>query len=162
VSDTTVTATPGGHEVIISRGFRATRDRVFEAYTNPELVVQWMGPSAFTMAIDSWETVAGGKWRYVSTDPAGNDFGFHGVYHDVVKDERIVQTFEFEGASGRVSLNVIRFEENEGETTVTSTAVFETVEDRDSIINTGLEDGAHEGYERLASLLDDEHAVPQE
>jgi uncharacterized protein YndB with AHSA1/START domain len=124
MSDTTVTATPGGHEVRVSREFRASRDRVFEAYTDPGLFVQWMGPSAFTMAIVSCETVAEGTWRYVCTDPAGNDVGFHGVYHDVVKDERIVQTFEFEGAPGHVSFTVIRFEENEGKTTVTSTAIL--------------------------------------
>jgi uncharacterized protein YndB with AHSA1/START domain len=159
VSGTAITATPGGHEVVITREFRATRDRVFAAYINPQLVVQWMGPSTFTMAIDRWETVPGGKWRYVSTDPAGNDFGFHGVYHDVVTDERIVHTFEFEGAPGRVSLNVIRFEEAEGRTTVTSTAVFETIEDRDSMVRSGLENGAREGFERLASLLSDESTV---
>lgn len=154
MSDTTVTATPNSYEVVISREFNASKERVFEAYTNSELYVQWMGPSALDMKIDSWDTVPGGKWRYVSKDPAGNEYGFHGVYHDVVKDERIVQTFEFEGMPGHVSFNVIRFEEKDGKTTITSTAVFETVADRDGMVSSGMESGARESFERLAALLD--------
>jgi uncharacterized protein YndB with AHSA1/START domain len=153
MSDTTVTATPNSYEVITSREFNASKDKVFEAYTNPELFVQWMGPSVLSMKIESMDTAPGGKWRYVSTDPAGAEYGFHGVYHDVVKDERIVQTFEFEGVPGHVSFNVIRFDEKDGKTTVTSTAVFETVADRDGMVSTGMESGARESFERLAALL---------
>jgi uncharacterized protein YndB with AHSA1/START domain len=153
MSDTTVTATPGGYEVVISREFNASKDKVFAAYTDPELFVQWMGPSALDMKIDVWDTVAGGKWRYVSKDPAGNEYAFRGVYHDVVKDERIVQTFEFEAMAGHVSFNVIRFAENDGKTTVTSVAVFETPADRDGMVASGMESGAREGFDRLATLL---------
>jgi uncharacterized protein YndB with AHSA1/START domain len=153
VSETIITATPGGHEVIIAREFSATKGKVFEAYINPQVFVQWMGPVSFSMTIDCWETAPGGKWRYVSTNPAGEDFGFHGVYHDVVEDERIAQTFEFEGAPGHVSFNVVRFAETEGKTTVTSTAVFETIEDRDTMVTSGLESGARGSFARLASLL---------
>ncbi|MDB5181853.1 MAG: ATPase [Candidatus Saccharibacteria bacterium] len=153
MSETTVTATPNSYEVITSREFNATKDKVFEAYTNPELFVQLMGPSVLSMKIESMDTVPGGKWRYVSTDPTGAEYGFHGVYHDVIKDERIVQTFEFEGVPGHVSFNVIRFDETDGKTTVTSTAVFETIADRDGMVSTGMESGARESFERLATLL---------
>ena len=157
--ETGVTATPGGHEVIVVRTFSAPKRRVFEAYVDPRLFVRWMGPSDFAMTIDRWETVPGGKWRYVSIGPAGEEFGFQGVYHDVVPAERIAQTFEFEGAPGHVSLNVIRFAESEGRTTVTTTAVFETNADRDSMISTGLARGVRESFERLASLLSDDNAA---
>ncbi len=154
MSDTKVTATPSSYEVIISREFNAGKDKVFAAYTDPELYVQWMGPSALAMNIDEWDTVAGGKWRYVSKDPAGNEYSFHGIYHDVIKDDRIVQTFEFEGMPGHVSFNVIRFDEQNGKTTVTSTAVFETIADRDGMVSSGMESGARESFERLVTLLE--------
>ncbi|MDB5164877.1 MAG: Activator of Hsp90 ATPase 1 family protein [Candidatus Saccharibacteria bacterium] len=154
MSDTTITATPGGYEVVIKREFNATKDKVFEAYNDPELFVQWIGPSALTTKIDSWDAVPGGKWRYVSKDSDGNEYGFHGYYHDIVENERIVQTFEFEGMPGRASLNAVKFEENNGKTMVTSVAVFENQEDRDGMLSSGMERGVNQGYDRLTALLE--------
>src|ERR687892_1094468 len=100
MSELQITAEPGVPQVLAMREFDAPRELVFRAYTEPELLVQWLGPRRYTMTIDRYEVRDGGTWRYVHTDDDGNEFGFHGVFHGAPKPERIVQTFEYEGAPG--------------------------------------------------------------
>jgi hypothetical protein len=102
---TRITAEPGKQELIIVREFDAPRDLVFRAYTDPELFKRWIGPRGYTTRIEAFEARSGGSWRYVQTDKDGNEYGFHGVNHDVTPPERIIQTFEYEGLpeSGHVS-----------------------------------------------------------
>ena len=103
--------------------------------------------------IDRMDARPGGSWRFVQYDAAGNKYAFHGVYHDVASPERIVDTFEFEGTPGHVSLETTTFEEMGGRTKVTSRSVFQTVEDRDEMIKAGMEEGVLESMDRLAELL---------
>ena len=153
---TTIKAEPGKQELFITREFDAPRQMVFKAFTTPELVVQWLGPRELKMKIDKFEPKAGGSYRYVHIDPAGNEYGFHGVVHEVLAPERIIQTFEFEGLpeSGHVTLETSRFEELPGNRTcVTIQSIFQTVTDRDGMMQSGMERGVKDSHERLDELF---------
>ena len=121
------------------------------------MFIQWMGPRGLAMALDTFEARNGGSWRYTQTGPDGTPYGFHGVFHEVLAPERIIQTFEFEGLpeSGHVVLESGRFEALAGgRTRFVATSVFLTVEDRDGMLQSGMEGGMNESYERLDELLE--------
>ena len=93
MSSTTVIAHPGSHEVVIERDFDAPPALLFRAWTDPDLLVQWLGPCNLTMKIDAWDARDRGQWRYVHTDPDGHEFGFHEVFHGTPSvDGAVVQT----------------------------------------------------------------------
>jgi uncharacterized protein YndB with AHSA1/START domain len=148
-----VVAEPGTQEIILTRTFDAPRERVFTAMTDPEAIRQWWGLRHSETIVDTMEARSGGSWRFVQRDADGNEYGFHGVYHDIASPERIVQTFEFEGMPGHVSLETMTLEERDGKTTATARSVFQTVDDRDGMLKSGMEQGAAESYDRLAELL---------
>lgn len=150
---TTITAEPGSPQITIVRDFHAPRDLVFRAYTEPDLLVQWLGPRELTMTVDHYDARAGGSWRYVHTDPEGQKYWFHGVFHNAPAPEAIVQTFEFEGAPGQVCLETTTMEENAGSTRVRTVSVFQSVEDRDGMIASGMEHGVRDSADRLGELL---------
>src|SRR5438093_219974 len=82
----------------------------FRAHVEPELVKQWLGPSKYEVVIDRYEVRDGGRWRFVHRDTEGHEFGFRGVFHGTPSVENgIVQTWEFEGAPGHVSLQTATF-----------------------------------------------------
>jgi uncharacterized protein YndB with AHSA1/START domain len=150
---TRIIAERGKQEVIITRVFDAPRNLVFKAYTDPDLVPQYWGPRRFTTVVDKMDVKPGGLWRYVQSDAAGNKYAFHGVYHEILAPERIVCTFEFESTPGHVSLETLTLEEIGGKTKIANRSVFQTVEDRDSMIRAGMEEGVFEMMDRLAELL---------
>ena len=150
---TRISAEPGSHQITIEREFDAPRELVFRAYTEPELLVQWLGPRQYRMTIDRYELRHGGAWRYIHADDAGNEFGFRGVFHGDPSSDGIVQTFEFEGMPGHVCLETLTLEEREGKTLVRTNSVFQSVADRDGMIESGMESGVNEGYDRLDVLL---------
>jgi uncharacterized protein YndB with AHSA1/START domain len=150
---TQITAEPGVSQIVITREFDAPRDLVFRAYTDPELLVQWLGPRDLTMTIDQYDVRDGGKWRYVHTDTQGNEYGFHGVFHGAPSPESTVQTFEYEGVPGHVSLDTYTIEERDGRTLVRSVSSFQSVEDRDAMVASDMERGVHDSNERLEELL---------
>ena len=152
---TTITAEPGKQELFITREFDAPRELVFKAHTDPDLFVQWIGPRGLTTTIEAFEPVSGGRWRFIQKEKDGNEYGFHGVFHEV-SPERVIQTFEFEGLpeSGHVILETTKLEAlPNGRTSLTAQSVFQSVSDRDGMIQSGMERGVNEGYERLAELL---------
>ena len=153
MSKTDITAEPGIPLVLISREFDAPRDLVFRAYADPELLVQWLGPRDLTMTVDEYDVRDGGKWRYISKDAQGNEYGFHGVFHGNPSPDGIVQTFEFEGTPGHVSLDTFTLEEQDGKTLMRSVSSFQSVEDRDGMVAGGMERGVYDSYERLTELL---------
>ena len=153
MAKTQIIAEPGLPQVLISREFDAPRKLVFRAYTDPELLAQWLGPHRFTMIVDRYDVRDGGTWRFVHRDAEGNEFGFHGVFHGTPSPDGTVRTFEFEGAPGHVSLETLTLEEHDGKTVARTNAVFQTVEDRDAMIESGMESGMNEGFERLDELL---------
>lgn len=147
-------AEPGKQEYVIIRVFDAPRDTVFKAYTDPDRIPQWWGPVRFTTVVDKMDVRRGGIWRFVQHDAEGREYAFHGVYHEVRSPIRLVQTFEFEGTPGQVSLETAVFEEQNGRTRVTSRTVFQSVEDRDEMLKEGMEEGAIETMDRLAGLVE--------
>ena len=154
-NQTIVAAEPGVQEVFITREFDAPRALVFKAHTDPDLYVQWLGPRGYEMVLETFEPVSGGRYRYIHKDPQGNEFAFHGTFHEM-SEELMIQTFEFEGLSerGHVSLDTMRLEElHSGRTRVTIHSVFQSVEDRDGMLQSGMERGVREGYERLDEIL---------
>jgi uncharacterized protein YndB with AHSA1/START domain len=153
MSKTQITAEPGIPQIIIEREFAAPRDLVFRAFTEPELIVQWMGPRDLTMQIEEYDVRDGGKWRYVSTDADGNEFGFHGVFHGTPSPDGTVQTFEFEGMPGHVAMDTLTLVERDGRTLARTVSSFQSLEDRDGMIASGMERGVHDSHERMGELL---------
>src|SRR5438045_4402931 len=152
MAKTTIIAEPGIPQVILLREFAAPREMLFRAYTDPELLVQWLGPRRFSMHIERFDARDGGTWRYLHRDAEGNEFGFHGVFHGTPSLDGIVQTWEFEGMPGHVQLATVTFDEHAGKTTVRTNSVYQSVEDRDAELQSGMEAGFNEGMERLDEL----------
>ncbi len=149
---------PGVQEIIIIREFNAPRELVFRAYTDPELYARWIGPRELSTTIQVFEPHPGGTYRFIQTDPAGHEFAFHGVYHEVTVPERIIETFEYEGLpeKGHVSMEAVTFESMPGNRTKMITrSVFLSVADRDGMIAGGMERGEKESYKRLDELLEE-------
>ena len=154
MSKTQITAEPGIPQIIISREFHAPRELVFRAHAEPELLAQWLGPRDLALVIDRWEARDGGAWRYVNTDVQGNKYGFHGVFHGDPSPQAIVQPFEFEGAPGHVALQTVTFTERGGGRTLARTvSAFQSVEDRDAMVASGMERGVRDSGDRLDELL---------
>ncbi len=150
---TQITAVPGVPFIDMSREFDAPRDVVFRAHTDPDLLVQWLGPRRLKMVIDRYDVRDGGAWRYTHRDEDGSEYGFHGVFHGTPSPDGMVQTFEFEGAPGHVSLDSITLEDRDGRTMLRGHSVFQSVADRDAMIESGMEGGLNEGYDRLDELI---------
>jgi uncharacterized protein YndB with AHSA1/START domain len=148
-----VTAEPGVPQIVTTREFDAPRALLYRAFTEPDLLAQWLGPRRFTMTIERFDLRDGGTWRYVHADDAGNAYGFHGVFHGDPSPDGIVQTFEFEGAPGNVSMDTLTLEEHDGKTTVRSNSVFQSVEARDAMVQSGMAEGMNDGYDRLDDVL---------
>jgi uncharacterized protein YndB with AHSA1/START domain len=148
-----VTAEPGVPQVFTERTFDAPRELVFRAFIEPDLLVQWLGPRQYTMTIDRFDARDGGSYRYVHADDAGNAFGFHGVFHGEPSPDGFVQTFEFEGAPGNVSMDTLTLEERAGKTTVRTNSVFQSIEARDAMVQSGMAEGMNDGYDRLEELV---------
>jgi uncharacterized protein YndB with AHSA1/START domain len=144
---------PSDREIVMTRVFDAPRRLVFEAHSKPEHVRRWWGPRRFTVAVRDMDFRPGGAWRFVHQGPDGTEYGFRGVYREIVPPERIVQTFEFEGMPGHVSVETLTLVERDGKTTLTTRSVFETREDRDGMLQSGMEAGAAETWDRLAEYL---------
>ena len=152
----TVTAEPGKQEVYITREFDAPRELVYKAHIDPKLYVQWLGPHGYEMILEEFEPVNGGKYRYIHKDKEGNEYGFHGTIHTMT-EELMIQTFEFEGMPepGHVTLDTMRLEKLPNDRTrITIQSVFQSVADRDGMIQSGMETGVREGYERLDDILE--------
>jgi uncharacterized protein YndB with AHSA1/START domain len=153
MTQATYIAEPGVPQAFVTKEVDAPAELVFRALTEPDLLVQWLGPRRLTMKIDRYEVRDGGRWRYVHSDDAGNEFGFHGVFHGTPSLDGVVQTFEFEGAPGHVQLDTATFEEKDGKTVLRWNSVFQSVEARDAMLQAGMQEGMDEGFERLDELL---------
>jgi len=151
--ETEIMADPDVPLVRITREFDAPPEKVFRAHTDPELVARWTGPRSLDMRIDHYDCRTGGSYRYVMARD-GDEFGFHGCFHEVRPSELIVQTFTFEGEPDGVALERLLFEDlGDGRTRLTSTSLVDSFEGRDAFVASGMEEGVREGYERLDELL---------
>jgi uncharacterized protein YndB with AHSA1/START domain len=146
-------ATPSDLEIVLSREFDAPRALVFEAVSQPDHLRRWWGPTGSTLTHCEMDFRPGGKWRFVEHDKDGQEWGFRGEVREIVPPERIVQTFEFEGMPGHISVETMRLEAVGDRTRMTVTSVFASVEDRDGMLQSGMEQGAGESYDRLEEYL---------
>jgi uncharacterized protein YndB with AHSA1/START domain len=140
-------------EVELTREFNARRRLVFEAHSKPEHMQRWWGPRDTTMVSCEMDFRVGGKYRYVLRKANGKEYAFRGQFLEIVPPERLVQTFEFEGMPGEVSVESLMFEERDGRTTIRSTNRSSSIEARDAMLQSGMEKGAAETYDRLEELL---------
>ena len=147
-------ATPSDREIVMTRVLDAPRDLVFEAHTSCEHLSQWWGPRRYEVVACDLDFRPGGSWRIVHGGVDGQEFVFHGEFREIVPPERIVWTFEFEGAPGSVSVQTVEFEEHDGKTTLTSTVVFDSQAERDATLESGMESGAAESMDRLDEYLE--------
>jgi len=148
-------AEPGVPSVIIEREVSAPRDLVFRCFTEADLLAQWLGPRKYEMRVDELDVRHGGAWRYVHIDrETGAEYAFKGVFHGDPSPEQFVQTFEFLGAPGHVSMDTLQLEDRgDGCTLIRTISLFQSVEARDAMIEHGMEYGLKEGYERLDELV---------
>ena len=147
-----VLTTPSDREVRIERDFDAPRDLVWRAFTEPELVAQWWGRGN-ELVIEKFEAERGGHWRFVERTPEGAH-GFEGRFREVTKPTRLIQSFEWDGMPAHVCINFADFEELPGaRTRVVTTSLFHTQEERDAMLQSGMENGLEQSYQALERLL---------
>jgi uncharacterized protein YndB with AHSA1/START domain len=153
MGETQITAEPGSHQVLMTREFDAPRELLFRAYTEPELIAQWLGPRRLTTTVEQLDVRHGGEWRFIHADDDG-EYAFRGVFHGTPSvEDGIVQTWEFEGAPGHVHLETATFEEHGGGSRLVLNAVYPSVESRDAAFASGMESGARESLDRLDELV---------
>jgi uncharacterized protein YndB with AHSA1/START domain len=143
-------------EIVLSRVFDAPREMVWEAWTDPEQVVQWWGPNGFSTTIEEMDVRPGGVWRQVMHGPDGTDYQNECVFVDVVQYERLVYTLRG-GRKGGPLVQMEKtttFEEAAGGTRVTMRLLFASAEARDrNLREYGSIEGAKQAFERLADYL---------
>jgi uncharacterized protein YndB with AHSA1/START domain len=151
----TTIATEGDTEVRIERVFDAPRELVWEAHTEPALLSQWLGPRQMTMTIEAMDVAPGGTYRYTHMgDDGSGPFVFFGEFTDVDPPRLLVQTFQFEGNEREPSLDRHELEELDGgRTRLVVTSTLPSPEARDAMLESGMEKGVREGYEKLDELL---------
>jgi uncharacterized protein YndB with AHSA1/START domain len=149
----TQVAAQGEREIVAERVFDAPRERVFQTYTDPELIPQWWGPRAITTTVEKMDVRVGGDWRFICEGPDGTT-AFRGTYREISPPGLVEQTFEWEGMPGHVLVERAEFEDlGDGRTKVTTRSLFHTTEERDGMLASGMESGLSESHERLDELL---------
>jgi len=148
-----IVTTPGDTEIHVERVFDAPRDLVFALYTDPQRIPEWWGPRRSTTIVDVMDVRTGGRWRFIARDENGGETAFRGEYREVTPPERTVQTFEWEGLPGHIVEDTHVFTEQDGRTTLTTTSVFASTEDRDGMLSSGMEVGAEQSARHLDALL---------
>jgi len=158
--DIRVTAPAGTPFIEVEREFDAPRDLVYRAWTDPKLIVRWLGPRRLQMRIDYWELGEhGGSYRYIHSGEDGFEHAFHGSFHRTTADPyTLLQTFEYEGAPGYVSLDELRLVEAGGKTICHIRSVHQTVQARDAMVEAGMSEGMSDGFDKLDELLSGELA----
>jgi uncharacterized protein YndB with AHSA1/START domain len=136
-----------------TRVFDAPVAALFRSHAEPELVKQWLGPRDVEMDIQRWDFHTGGGYRYVHGDSFGS-YAFNGVFHTIRNDELIIQTFEFDGAPDSVNIEFMWFDDlGDGRSRLRGRSICPTLAARDGLLNSGMEGGMAEGYEKLDDLL---------
>jgi uncharacterized protein YndB with AHSA1/START domain len=146
---------PSDREIAGSRVLDAPPDLVYKAYTDPEIIPQWWGPRRYTTTVDKLDVTPGGSWRFIHRAADEGEHAFSGVFREVVPSKRLVFTFNYEAMPGHEAVETVTFEAVEGgKTRVTDTTRFQNREDRDGMLQSGMEEGAAESIERLHLVLE--------
>jgi len=147
-------------EFELTRVFDAPRELLFKTMIDPNLIPRWWGPRRYSTVVDKMDVRVGGKWRYANRASDGQEFWFNGEYREITPPERIVQTFEFEPMAGHISVDTATFEDlGDGRTLFRSRSLFQSKEDLDGMLSSGMESGAKETYDRLAEILAEKQAT---
>jgi uncharacterized protein YndB with AHSA1/START domain len=155
-SGTATVTLPTDVQILITREFDAPRHLVYRAWTTPELVRRWWSGRQGEMTVAEIDLRVGGRWRYVMVANNGMEVAFHGEYREIVPNERIVNTevFEMPGApETQPALNVVTFNETGGRTTLSLLVETASRQDRDAIIESGMETGMQEQMDLLEELV---------
>ena len=139
-------------ELQITREFDAPREIVFRAMTDPALLSKWWGPRRYRTVVDTMDVRPGGKWRMRNIGADG-EHAFRGEFREVTPPERIVWTFEYEPLPGHISVETMTLTERDGRTLLTVHDVFSSKEDLDGMLQSGMESGMAESYDRLDDLI---------
>ena len=140
-------------EIQITREFDAPREIVFKAMTDPALLAKWWGPRRYKTVVDQLDVRPGGKWRMRNVGADGGEHAFRGEFREVTPPERIIWTFEYEPVAGHISVETMTLTERDGRTLLVAHDRFASKEDRDGMLQSGMESGARETYERLDEVL---------
>jgi len=155
VSKNNLVVNRGERAITMSRVFDASRELVWQVYTDPNLVPRWWGQRNSATTVDKMDVRPGGVWRYIEKDAEGNEYAFNGVYKEVEAPEQLVYTFEFEPLAGHITTDTITFEEQPGgKTKVTARTTFTSLEDLEGMLQSGMEGGAVESWDQLEELLE--------
>jgi uncharacterized protein YndB with AHSA1/START domain len=150
----TSVTTPTDTEIRIERTFEAPRQLVWDAYHDPALIPEWLGPRELTTTVGEFDLRPGGSYRFVHRAPDGSEFVFFGEFREVEEPNLTVRTFAWEGMPGKQSIERVEFEElDDGRTRIVITSTFESKEDRDGMLESGMEKGLNESFERLDEVL---------
>jgi uncharacterized protein YndB with AHSA1/START domain len=149
----TLLSTPSEREVTTERVFSAPRARVVAAFTEPELIARWWGLRSTRTIVDQLDLRPGGAWRFVELGEDGSKHGFRGIYREVSLPDRLVYSFEWEGMPGHVVIDTVSFEDLGDQTRVSVHSLFHTPQERDWMLDSGMERGLNESYESLDGLL---------
>ena len=146
--------TPTDREIVMTRVFAAPRRLVFDAWTKPELLTRWLGARDWSMVVCEIDLRVGGAYRFVWRGPDGTEMGMGGVYREIVRPERLVNTETFDDPwyAGE-ALDTLALTEQGGTTTATTTVLYESRDVRDAVLKSPMDKGVAEGYDRLAELL---------
>jgi uncharacterized protein YndB with AHSA1/START domain len=147
---------PSEWEILMTRTFNAPRALVFEAMTKPEHVQKWWGPRGSTLSTCEIDLRVGGAWRFVERGADGHEHPFKGEWREIAPPQRLVftQIYDVEPFSDKEVLVTVVLTEQDGETLMTETISFKSKEDRDGMLQSGMESGASESLDRLAELLE--------
>jgi len=143
---------PADDQILITREFDAPRHLVYRAWTTPELVRRWWAGNRGEVTIAEIDLRVGGTWRYVMTAHGEFEVGFHGVYRELVENERIVSTEVYEGAPDAEALNTLTLSEDGGRTTMAILVQHQSRANRDAHVNSGMEGGMNEAMDKLEEV----------
>lgn len=146
---TKIAAEDGKQELTITREFDLPVDLLFKAYTEPEIVAQWMGTKVLKL-----ESKKHGSFQFETTDPKGVKHGFNGTIHAFVPNEKITRTFEMENTPFGVQLEIYQFEQlTEDRSKLTMHVIYESVAQRDQILQMPFAQGINRAHNRLQEIL---------
>jgi len=154
---TTFTVKKQELSVVMDRIFNATPEQIFKVISDPKLIPNWWGPKRFTTIVDKMDFRVGGQWRYIHKGQDGQEFSFHGVYKEIIPNQKVSDTFNYEGVPGDheiVETMILEALESGSKTKMTTMSVFKNIQDLEGMVGSGMESGAVEAWERLAELVE--------
>jgi uncharacterized protein YndB with AHSA1/START domain len=155
MTKTTFTVKKEDLQVVLNRVFDATPEVIWKVISDPAMVPKWWGPAQYETVVDKMDFRVGGEWRFVQKDE-GQDYAFHGVYKEIIPNEKVSDTFNFEpiGPGHELVETMVLEDIGDGKTNMTTTTVYQNIQDLEGMVNSGMEGGATETWERLATIVE--------